>query len=356
MSTLHDTTDARGLVARGAGPKVSIGTRKRWPVHSRRGRRRPVVGGLTTAGSGRPNARSTIKSSSHPSPYPSPCTRKTIGLLSSLTGRKTVLVSLSLSQLHHVHAPRSRGGRPAALLANSERRRLQSAQTPGMNTETLCSMNYGCNTVSASPTPPTLPHRPPSAARRRSRRARARAATRHRTTVEMRASRCALAADAPAARGAGRSARPQPVAAAAAASRAGAPRRLLVMASRPGKLWRRLWHPRVRSGHVHAALQPARISPRKVQEVPPLSSLRDSTTWPTPRSAHHPASRSVRGGVWLPAAAKECAAAAKAGRRRGRCGRPPIRELVQRRARAAAQATHGRTAASFLSPLTIRAS
>ena len=35
-------------------------------------------------------------------------------------------------------------------LANSERRRLQSAQTPGMNTETLCSMNYGCNTVSAA--------------------------------------------------------------------------------------------------------------------------------------------------------------------------------------------------------------
>ena len=35
-------------------------------------------------------------------------------------------------------------------LANSERRRLQSAQTPGMNTEPLCSMNYGCNTVSAA--------------------------------------------------------------------------------------------------------------------------------------------------------------------------------------------------------------
>ena len=37
-------------------------------------------------------------------------------------------------------------------LANSERRRLQSEHAPGLHTETLCSMNISCNTVSAANT------------------------------------------------------------------------------------------------------------------------------------------------------------------------------------------------------------
>ena len=129
---------------------MSIGTRKGGLFIAGSGRRRPVVGGLIIAGSGRPNARSTIKSSSHPSPYPSPCTRKTIGLLSSLTAvKRRSFLSLYRSYIMSMHRD------PAEAvwlrsLANSERRRLQSAQTPGMNTETLCSMNYGCNTVSAA--------------------------------------------------------------------------------------------------------------------------------------------------------------------------------------------------------------
>ena len=164
-------------------------------------------------------------------------------------------------------------------LANSERRRLQSAQTPGMNTETLCSMNYGCNTVSAAnaadiaapaavgaaPSVSARVHAPPPATA---------------PTVEMRASDSAASLPT-------RPLQVEPVDPPDPNQWPPPPPPVVpvrpdgfAMASGRQALAPALASPRPIRARARCATT-ARISSAAVQEVPPLSSLRDSTrTWP----------------------------------------------------------------------------